>query len=52
VRKIARLQVAITVPGISDPADRARLKAAALNCPVHATLGDGCQMDLSFEWPD
>lgn len=51
VRKIVRLEVAISVPGISEASDRARLEAAAKGCPVHATIGDNCEMNLSFDWP-
>ena len=52
VRKIERLELVISVPGITEAKDRKRLEQAALGCPVHATLDGCCTLDLSFEWPE
>ena len=50
VRRIARLEVEIHVPGEFDDKGRAALEKAALNCPVHATLGATVEMPVSFRW--
>ena len=50
VRRIARLEVEIRIPGAFDDKARAALEKAALNCPVHATLGATVEMPVRFEW--
>ena len=50
VRRIARLEVELRIPGEFDSKARAALEKAALNCPVHATLGQTVEMPVSFQW--
>lgn len=50
VRRIARLEVEIRIPGTFDDKARAALEKAALNCPVHATLGATVEMPVTFQW--
>ncbi len=49
-RRIGSLPVTIRVPQRLAAADRARLEAAALGCPVHRSLGDGVERPVHFEW--
>lgn len=50
IRRIARLEVTIKVPGDFDAKARAALEKAAHGCPVHATLGDRVEMPVTFVW--
>ncbi len=50
VRRIARLEVELRIPGDFDDKARAALEKAALNCPVHATLGATVEMPVTFHW--
>lgn len=52
VRRIARLEVTLRIPGEFDPKARAALERAALGCPVHATLGSSVEMPVNFVWDD
>ncbi|MEL6428447.1 MAG: OsmC family protein [Planctomycetota bacterium] len=49
-RRIARLEVVITVRGDFDAKARNALERAALGCPVHATLGGNVEMPVTFDW--
>ena len=49
-RRIARLEVEIRIPGEFDARARTALEKAALNCPVHATLGASVEMPVAFHW--
>ncbi len=50
VRRIAKLEVEIRIPGSFDAKARAALEKAALGCPVHATLGQTVDMPVAFHW--
>ena len=50
VRRIARIEVTIRIPGDFDGQARAALEKAAMGCPVHATLGDRVEMPVTFVW--
>ena len=50
VRRIARLEVTLRIPGSFDGKARAALEKAALGCPVHATLGSTVEMPVNFIW--
>ncbi len=50
VRRIARIEVTIEIPGRFDAQARAALEKAALGCPVHATLGRSVEMPVEFVW--
>jgi len=50
VRRIARIEVIIRIPGDFHEGARAALEKAALGCPVHATLGTRVEMPIEFVW--
>jgi putative redox protein len=50
VRRIARLDVTIAIPHDPPPAERARLEAAALGCPVKMSLHPDIEMPMVFHW--
>lgn len=50
VRRIARLEVSLRIPGTFETKARAALEKAAMGCPVHATLGGNVEMPVTFEW--
>ena len=50
VRRIAKLDVTITIPHDPPPAERARLEAAALGCPVKMSLHPDIEMPIAFHW--
>lgn len=50
VRRIARLEVTLRIPGTFDDKARRALEKAALGCPVHATLGSNVEMPVEFVW--
>ncbi|QDV07447.1 OsmC-like protein [Planctomycetes bacterium Poly30] len=52
VRRIARLEVEIRVPGPFEAKVRTALEKAALGCPVHATLGANVDMPVTFRWDE
>ncbi|MDG1491223.1 MAG: OsmC family protein [Planctomycetota bacterium] len=52
VRRIARIEVTIEIPGAFDGQARAALEKAALGCPVHATLGGKVEMPVRFVWDE
>jgi uncharacterized OsmC-like protein len=52
VRRIARIEVKIVIPGTFDAQARAALEKAALGCPVHATLGSSVEMPVEFVWDE
>ncbi|MBL6755561.1 MAG: OsmC family protein [Planctomycetes bacterium] len=52
VRRIARIEVTIKIPGAFDAQARAALEKAALGCPVHATLGSSVEMPVEFVWDE
>ncbi|MGD2019400.1 MAG: OsmC family protein [Planctomycetota bacterium] len=52
VRRIARIEVTIRIPGEFDRQARAALEKAAMGCPVHATLGDRVEMPVEFVWDE
>ena len=47
-RRIGRLAVPVTVPGLFDDRQRIKLEAAAHACPVHAVLG--IDAPITIEW--
>jgi putative redox protein len=49
-RRIARLEVTIAIPHSPSPADKAALEAAALGCPVKASLHPDIEMPMIFHW--
>ena len=52
MRRIARIEVTIRIPGEFDRQARAALEKAAMGCPVHATLGDRVEMPVEFVWDE
>jgi putative redox protein len=50
VRRVARLDVTIAIPHAPPLADRERLEAAALACPVKQSLHPDIDMPISFHW--
>ena len=50
VRRIARIEVIIRIPGDFHERARTALEKAALGCPVHATLGTRVEMPIEFIW--
>jgi putative redox protein len=50
VRRIAKLEVGLWIPGDFDEKARAALEKAANGCPVHATLGATVEMPVTFHW--
>lgn len=50
VRRIGRLTLAIHVPGEHDERARELLRAAALGCPVKASLAPEVDVDVAFRW--
>lgn len=51
-RRIGRLPVAITVPGVLTAEQKQKLEAAARGCPVHASLHPGIESPVTFLYPD
>lgn len=49
-RHIAKLTVKISLPARLEPTARGILERAAHGCPVHASLGNSTDVDLSFEY--
>jgi putative redox protein len=49
-RRIARLDVSIAIPHIPPLADRERLEAAAMGCPVKMSLHPDIDMPIAFRW--
>jgi len=52
VRRIARIEVTIEIPGAFSAQARAALEKAALGCPVHATLGSNVELPVQFIWDE
>lgn len=50
VRRIARIEVTLRIPGSFDSKARTALEKAAMGCPVHATLGSSVEMPVKFVW--
>jgi len=51
-RRIGVLAVTIEVPALLDEAQRQRLIAAAMTCPVHKGLHPDIEMPIQFKWAD
>jgi putative redox protein len=51
-RRIARLEVLISVPGVHSDKHQAQLRRAAEQCPVHYSLHPDIEVDLQFRWVD
>lgn len=49
-RRIGRLPVEVTVPGVFSPEQRKLLEAAAHGCPVHKSLHPDVDAPISFVW--
>ena len=49
-RRIGELVAVVRGPSHLDQRARATLEAAALTCPVHASLGAEVQRPVTFEW--
>lgn len=49
-RRIATLDVVITIPGAWDDKQKKALETAALGCPVHRTLHGNVEMPVRFVW--
>lgn len=49
-RRIARIEVELTLPGAVSPEERAILEDVALNCPVALSLDPAVKKDASFHW--
>ncbi len=50
VRRIIRFDVAIVIPHDPPLAERARLEAAALGCPVKQSLHPDIALAIAFQW--
>lgn len=50
VRRIATLEVAITVPVALSDAQKQQLEKAAYTCPVHQSLHPDIAMPVTFHW--
>jgi putative redox protein len=51
-RRIARLDVVLTMPAGLDEKARAALRACADGCPVRRSLHPEIQLDVRFDYPD
>jgi putative redox protein len=51
-RRIGRLTVEITMPGLYTAEQKQKLEAAARSCPVHASLHPGIESPITFLYPD
>jgi putative redox protein len=49
-RHISRIAARITLPARLEPRQRALLEAVARRCPVAASLGPDCRVDLEFDY--
>ncbi len=49
-RRIARIEVELTLPAAVSPEERAILERVALNCPVALSLDPSVKKDASFHW--
>lgn len=49
-RRIGKLTVRMEMPAALDERARTTLVAAAYNCPVHESLGQNVQLDITFTW--
>ena len=49
-RRIARLEVDLSVPLASDHPERKLLENAALGCPVHQSLHPDIEVDIRWTW--
>ena len=50
MRHIGKLRVAIQIPGAWSASERSALEAAALGCPVRASLAEAVHVDMTFDW--
>jgi putative redox protein len=50
VRRIARLEVVISVPGEFSEKEQELLEKAALSCPVHKSLPEAMEIPVRFEF--
>lgn len=51
-RRIGRLPVEIRIPGRFTAEQKKRLEAAAMSCPVHASLHPDVDKPVTFVYPD
>ncbi|MCX7713243.1 MAG: OsmC family protein [Chthoniobacterales bacterium] len=49
-RRIAKINVLFSIPLPSDHPQRQLLEQSALACPVHHSLGENVERNVSFEW--
>jgi uncharacterized OsmC-like protein len=49
-RRIARLEVDLSVPLAGDHPERKLLENAALGCPVHQSLHPDIEVDIRWTW--
>lgn len=49
-RRIGKLTVRMEMPAALDDRARTTLVAAAHTCPVHESLGQNVQLDITFTW--
>ena len=47
-RRIAKISVALTVPGLQDERQKSKLEAAAHACPVHNVLGIDAPIEIRW----
>ena len=52
VRRIGKITVEIIMASGIDPAKRALLEHAALNCPVHKSIHPDVELPVEFKYPD
>ena len=50
LRRVAKLDVKVRVPGVTDPRARATLERTAATCPVHESLSSVLDAPVAFEW--
>ncbi len=49
-RRIAKLEVEVAIPHEIAPADRKRLEAIAMACPVKQSLHPDIELPIAFRW--
>jgi putative redox protein len=50
VRRIAKLEVVLRIPGSFDARARQTLERTAHTCPVHTSLDSSVEIPVRFEW--
>lgn len=51
-RRVARVDLVISMPAGLSPSDRSKLERAAMTCPVKTSLAEGVETPVDFRYPD